>query len=77
MMLTLDSLSQRYGQLPSSVMQNGSTFDLAVIDLAFKWERIQRERANNPNYKPEKPKANLTQEQMRAMIQAVRKKDAK
>jgi hypothetical protein len=74
MMLTLDSMAQRYGQLPSYVMQHGSTFDLAVLDIAFKWERLQQQRAEDPN-KAKSNTHNLTQAEMRAMIDRVRKQD--
>ena len=38
-MLSLDQLGQRYGMLPSKVIQEASTFDLVIMDMALTYER--------------------------------------
>ena len=65
MMITLDNMAQKYGLLPSEVLDRASTFDLAVMDISTRWQREQRARAEGKST-IEKPK--LTQEQMLAMI---------
>ena len=58
-----------YGQLPSQVEANATTFDIMVYDVMMSWEEHQRNQAEG---KLETPK--LTQEEMMAMIEKVRKK---
>lgn len=47
-------MGQRYGMLPSKIMQEASTFDLVVMDAAISFERHQQE-ANQPGYVPDVP----------------------
>jgi hypothetical protein len=58
-----------YGQLPSYIQANATTFDIMVYDVMMSWEEHQRNQAEG---KLETPK--LTQEEMMAMIEKVRKK---
>jgi hypothetical protein len=58
-----------YGQLPSQVQANATTFDIMVYDVMMSWEEHQR---NQSEGKLETPK--LTQEQMIAMIEKTRNK---
>lgn len=39
LVLSLDTLGQRYGMLPSKLIAEASTFDLVVMDLALAYER--------------------------------------
>ena len=48
----LDRMAQRYGKLPSQIMQDASTFDLVIMDMALTYEQYQRDR-QDPNYVPE------------------------
>lgn len=56
-----------YGQLPSYVIANGTTFDILVTHALTKYER---DLANGVADKPETP--TLTQEEMYAMIKRVK-----
>jgi len=58
-----------YGQLPSYIQANATTFDIMVYDVMMSWEEHQRNQAEG---KLETPK--LSQEQMMAMLEKVRKK---
>ena len=58
-----------YGQLPSYIQANATTFDIMVYDVMMSWEEHQR---NQSEGKLETPK--LTQEQMIAMIEKTRNK---
>jgi hypothetical protein len=58
-----------YGQLPSYVEANATTFDIMVYDVMMSWEEHQRNQAEG---KLDTPK--LSQEQMTAMLEKVRKK---
>jgi tRNA C32,U32 (ribose-2'-O)-methylase TrmJ len=58
-----------YGQLPSYIQANATTFDIMVYDVMMSWEEHQR---NQSEGKAETPK--LSQEQMMAMLEKVRKK---
>jgi hypothetical protein len=58
-----------YGQLPSYIEANATTFDIMVYDVMMSWEEHQRNQAEG---KLDTPK--LSQEQMTAMLEKVRKK---
>jgi len=45
-------MGQRYGMLPSKVIQEASTFDLVIMDMALTYERHAQE-ATKPGYVPE------------------------
>lgn len=63
----LDSMASRYGMLPTQVLATATTLDIYVLEKALAYTN----RAKDPDYDPSKP--NLTQEQMKAMIEQVRK----
>ena len=71
-MLTIDNLAYRYGKLPSQVLAEATTFDLAVLDISAKWERYQHDKANG-KLKP--AGADLSQDEMLAMLQRVREQN--
>lgn len=49
--LSIDTMGQRYGMLPSEIINRASTFDLVVMDMAMTYERHQHE-ASQPGYIP-------------------------
>lgn len=40
----LDSMGERYGKLPSEVLENASTFDLWVFDVSVSYRNYIEER---------------------------------
>jgi hypothetical protein len=58
-----------YGQLPSYIQANATTFDIMVYDVMMSWEEYQQNQAEG---KLQTPK--LSQEQMIAMLEKVRNK---
>jgi len=58
-----------YGQLPSYVLANGTTFDLLVADALAEYEQ----KLANPGYTSNTH--NLSQEEMMNMINSVRNKN--
>ncbi len=46
MALMLDALGERYGRLPSELLECASTFDLWVYDAAVSWINSQHDKAN-------------------------------
>lgn len=70
MLITLDVLAQRYGLLPSEVLGRATTIDLRVMELANM--KAQREQDIRDGKLVAQSKHNLTQEQMKSMIQQVR-----
>lgn len=64
----IDSLSKRYGLLPSETMMRANTFDLFIMDAAINYESYMREQ-NDPN---KKSKVSLSQDEMRTMLENVR-----
>ena len=46
-------LAKNYGQLPSYVRDNATTFDVMVLDVMMAWERYQDDRANGRITAPE------------------------
>ena len=52
----LDSLAERYGMLPSQVLESASTLDLWVFDVAVSYKMYVQRREmnkNNPGAMPE------------------------
>jgi hypothetical protein len=60
-------LAKTYGQLPSYVRDNATTYDIKVMELMLSWEEQKENKAAG---KPPVPQ--LTQEQMKAMIAQAR-----
>lgn len=58
-----------YGQLPSYVKANATTYDVMVMDVMLSWEQEKERRASG---QPAAPK--LTQEEMQSMIANVKKR---
>lgn len=65
-------MAERYGMLPSEVIQRANTFDLVVLTAAVSYRNEQYEKAVDPDYKPKTKQ--LSQEEMLAMITRVRNK---
>lgn len=40
----IDGLGQRYGMLPSRVLQEADSFDVFVMDAAFSYEKYMHEK---------------------------------
>lgn len=45
--LSIDTMAQRYGILPSRLLAEGSTFDLFVSNSAIRYQQIKEAEANN------------------------------
>jgi len=43
----IDALGERYGQLPSEVLDKGSTFDLQVYDIAVSYRNWIEKKATS------------------------------
>ena len=56
-----------YGQLPSYVRDNATTYDIMVMDAYVSWEREQYDLASG-----KKPVPKLSTEEMMAMIKNAR-----
>lgn len=67
MILTIDFVARRYGVLPSTLMKSADTFDLKCAELAEGYAQFVRK---NPHVKTNH---GLTQEQMQAAINRVKK----
>lgn len=52
MILTIDTLAERYKMLPSEVMSRSTTFDLYVMDAAMSYHNYQTRKANNNGVAP-------------------------
>jgi hypothetical protein len=50
--LSLDQLGQRYGLLPSRVIQEASTFDLVIMDMALSYEKYIQD-SSKKDYVPD------------------------
>ena len=71
MMLTLDNLANRYHCLPSEALARATTLDLHVLDISARYNLRQNDIAQGRA--PSTPQ--LSQEQMRAMLDQVREKN--
>jgi len=73
MALVLDHLGSRYGQLPSTVLRQGDTLDMYVMDVALAWEQYVREREDAKSKGLPNPAPKLSVEQMQTMLERVKK----
>jgi hypothetical protein len=46
MILTIDTLAERYGMLPSMVLAQGSTLDIYIMDAALSYHDYKSKKAN-------------------------------
>jgi hypothetical protein len=72
MLLSIDALGKRYSLLPSEVMTKASTFDLVVLDAALGYQTYIQDKADGKKATPK-----LSQEEMMAAMERVRKDDNK
>lgn len=49
MIMLIDTMAERYGMLPSEVMQRANTFDVFVTDTAIGYRNYIQDRANGKN----------------------------
>lgn len=61
-------MAKMYGQLPSYVRDNATTFDIIVTNTVLAWEQEQYDKANGKTTVPE-----LSLDEMQAMMKAARK----
>ena len=61
-----------YGQLPSYVLANATTYDMLVTDTVLSWEREQYNKASGKTSTPQ-----LSVEEMQAMVAGVKVKAKK
>ena len=47
MLLLLDAMAERYGILPSKLLQEADTFDLMVMDVALTYRQYKEGRQSN------------------------------
>lgn len=71
-MITVGALAKLYGQLPSYVQANATTYDIQIMDLMLSWEQQQHDEASGKKTKPK-----LSVEQMQSMVDSVKKKKNK
>jgi len=68
-MINIGMIAKHYGQLPSTVREFGTTYDLMIYDVMMSWEQYQQERAEGKTQTP-----NLTQEEMLKMVERTKNK---
>lgn len=69
-MISVGRMAKMYGLLPSQVKHFGTTYDIKVTEALMAWEnKLYEESASGVPAAP-----NLSQEQMKAMIEKVREK---
>jgi hypothetical protein len=72
MTITLDNLATRYHCLPSQALEQATTFDLHVLDVATRWSNYQHELAATGK----KPVPKLSEQQMMQMLESVKGKSS-
>jgi hypothetical protein len=71
MIMLIDTLSERYGILPSEVMTRATTFDVFVADTAIGYRNIVQERSMNGG---KDPVSSYKQEDLQALLEKTRAK---
>ena len=70
MVLMLDTMAQRYGCLPSSILARGDTLDINVMTRAIAWHNERQERAEKGQAMPSSFGYNT--KELQAMLDGVR-----
>jgi hypothetical protein len=65
----LDTMSERYGKLPSEVIKNASTFDLFICNTAMSYRAAKNEESSTGS----RPAPKLSQQQLLQMMEGVKK----
>lgn len=65
-------MAKLYGQLPSYVKANATTYDMLVTNAVLSWEREQYDKANGKSATPQ-----VSVEEMKAMLDRVKNKPTK
>jgi hypothetical protein len=52
-MITVGVLAKKYGQLPSQVLSNATTYDIMIDDVLTTWENYNRDPGSSDHYKEE------------------------
>lgn len=73
MLLTVHNLAEKYGLLPSEIMDRATTFDLHCLDLNARYTRYQQEQEERRQGKKSTPQ--LTEQEMKSMIERVKNKE--
>lgn len=68
MLVTLDTLAQRYKVLPSEALSRANTFDLYVQRISIGYQRYQEQVAKGGP----KPPPKLSQQSLEAMVKAAK-----
>lgn len=71
MIMLIDTLSERYGILPSEVMTRANTFDVFIADTAIGYRNVIQERSMNGD---KKPAPQYKQSDLQNMLDKVRAK---
>jgi hypothetical protein len=71
MIMLIDTLSERYGMLPSEVIGRANTFDVFIADTAIGYRNAIQERAMNGG---KAPAPEYKQSDLQAMLEKVRGK---
>lgn len=64
----MGALAKTYGQLPSYVRANATTFDIMVMDATMTWEEFQQNKASGKLQKPPE----LSQEELKKILNETR-----
>lgn len=70
MLITLDNLAHRYQCLPSQALEQGTTFDLRVLEVATRWHNRQQQQADSGQVARTSPR--LSESEMQAMLARTR-----
>jgi len=74
MIMLIDTLSERYGILPSEVMTRANTFDVFIADTAIGYKNAVQERAMNGD---KKAPVEYKQSDLQAMLDRTKSKNGK
>lgn len=75
--MSLDFVAKRYGILPSRLLEEGSSIDILVAEIAIGYQNYMYEEAERKQTgAPPKPPS-LSQEEMKSMIERVRNNENK
>jgi hypothetical protein len=73
----IDAMAERYGMLPTCILEQATTFDLFVYDTIVGYKNAQIEKENEANGGPKAASAAVSEERLLAVVARTKERNEK
>jgi hypothetical protein len=73
----IDAMAERYGMLPTDIMDRATTFDLFVYDTIVGYKNAQIEKENEANGGPKAAASLVSEERLLAAVKRTKERNEK